>query len=122
MSLIYEQKGQHDEAIEYDLSALHSVYPQLDTAALHSTFKQRGWQAYWIARSSALLSTPEQPCTPYQLALDDLRINRLDKAFASFNRALDQHCYAMALLRVDPLLDPVRHDPRYTALLARIHQ
>lgn len=121
-SLIYEQKGQHDEAVEYDLAALHSVYPQLDTAVLRSRFKQQGWQAYWLARSSALLSTPEQPCTSYQLALDDLRTNRLDKAFVSFNRALDQHCYAMALLRVDPLLDSVRHDPRYTALLTRLHQ
>lgn len=121
MSLIYEQKGQHDEAIEYDLAALHSVYPQLDPAALRSTFQQRGWQAYWLARSSALLSTPPQPCTQYQLALDDLRTNRLDKAFVSFNGALDQHCYSMALLRVDPILDPVRRDPRYTALLARLH-
>lgn len=98
------------------------VYPRMDTAALRSTFKQRGWQAYWPARSSALLSTPRHPCTPYQLALDNLRTNRLDRAFASLNRALDQHCYAMALLRVDPILDPVRHDPRYTALLTRLHQ
>ena len=121
-SLIYEQKGQHDEAIEYDLAELHSVYPRMNTAALRSTFKQRGWQAYWLARSSALLSTTPQPCTPYQVALDDLRTNRLDQAFASFNRALDLHCYAMALVRVDPILDPVRHDPRYTALLTRLHQ
>jgi hypothetical protein len=69
-----------------------------------------------------LLPTSPQPCTPYEVALDDLRINRLDQAFASFNRALDQHCYSMALLRVDPLLDSVRHDPRYTALLTRLHQ
>ncbi len=122
MSLIYEKKGQRDKAVEYDLAALHSVYSRMDAAALRSTFKQRGWQAYWLARSSALLSTPRQPCTPYQLALDDLRTDRLDKAFASFNRALDQHCYAMALLRVDPLLDPVRRDPRYAALLTRLHQ
>lgn len=121
-SLIYEQKGQHDEAIDHDLAALHSAYPQIDTTALRSTFKQRGWQAYWLARSSALLPTPPQPCTPYQLALDDLRVNRLDQAFGSFNRALDQHCYSMALLRVDPLLDPVRHDPRYVSLLKRMRQ
>lgn len=122
ISLIYEQKGRRDKAIEYDLAALHSVYPGMNTAALRSAFQQRGWQAFWLARSSALLSTPQQPCTLYQLALDDLRANRLDQAFASFNRALDQHCYAMALLRANPILDPVRRDPRYTALLTRLHQ
>ncbi|MGH9585414.1 MAG: winged helix-turn-helix domain-containing protein [Acidobacteriaceae bacterium] len=121
-SLIYEQKGQHDEAIEYDLAQIHTVYPQIDTTALRSAFKQHGWRAYWLDRSSVLVPTPPQPCTPYQLALDDLRTDRLDHAFASFSRALDQHCYSMALLRVDPLLDSVRRDPRYTALLSRLHQ
>jgi TolB-like protein len=122
ISLIYEQKGQHDEAVDHDLAWLQAAYPRIDTTALRSIYKQNGWQAYWLARSSALLPTSPQPCTSYELALDDLRANRLDEAFASFNRALDQHCYAMALLRVDPLLDPVRHDPRYTALLTRLHQ
>ena len=122
ISLIYEQKGEHDEAVDHDLAWLQAAYPRIDTTALRSTYKQNGWQAYWLARSSALLPAPPQPCTPYELALDDLRANRLDQAFVSFNRALDQHCYAMALLRVDPLLDPVRHDPRYTALLSRLHQ
>src|SRR6185437_11739235 len=42
-SLIYEQKGQHDQAVEYDLAQLHSVYPQINTTALRSTFKQHGW-------------------------------------------------------------------------------
>jgi TolB-like protein/Tfp pilus assembly protein PilF len=122
LSLIYEQKGQHDEAIEHDLVAIHSEHPQLDTAPLRTAFRQHGWQAYWRARSSALLSVSRDPCTSYQLAGDDLRTNRIDEAFASFNQALDQHCYSMALLRVDPLLDPVRRDPRYTALLTRLHQ
>lgn len=122
MSLIYERKGDHDQAVGHDLAALRSEQPLLDVAALRSTFKQRGWRAYWLARSSALLSAPPWSCTYYQLALDDLRTNRIDEAFASFNHALDQHCYSMALLRVDPLLDPVRRDPRYTALLARLHQ
>ena len=122
MSLIYEQKGQRDLAIDQDLAALHDDDPGLDTDALRSTYRQHGWQAYWRARSGALLSGPAQPCTGYQAAVADIRTNDVDRAFASFNRALDEHCYSMAFIRVDPLLDPVRHDPRYGALLTRIRQ
>ncbi len=122
MSLIYEQKGQRDETIRHDLSALHEDYPNLDTAVLLAVYRKQGWQPYWRARTHAFLTIPAQSCTSYQVAVDDLRVEDLPHAFASFNRAIDQHCFNMALIRVDPLLDPVRHDPRYIALLTRMHQ
>jgi tetratricopeptide (TPR) repeat protein len=122
MSLIYEQKGQRDLAIHDDLAALQNDNSGVDTGALRSIFEQHGWPAYWRARSAALLSGPAEPCTSYEVAVADVRTNDPDHAFAFFNRALDQHCFLMALLRVDPLLDPVRHDPRYAALVTRIHQ
>ena len=65
---------------------------------------------------------PPASCIGYQVGIDDLRVNDLPNAFDSFNRAIDQHCFNMTLIRVDPLLDPVRGDPRYIALLRRIHQ
>lgn len=122
MSLIFEQKGERDEAVRHDLIALHADQPQLDTAALLAVYRQHGWQPYWRARTRALLTTSANPCTPYEIGVDDLRVNDLDHAFASFQHALDSHCIYMALIRVDPLLDSVRHDPRYAALLTRIHQ
>jgi TolB-like protein/DNA-binding winged helix-turn-helix (wHTH) protein len=122
MSLIYEQKGEHDEAVQHDLIALHEDLPELDTAALLDVYQQQGWQSYWRARTHALLTTSAHPCTAYEIGIDDLRVNELDHAFDSFQHALDSHCFYMALIRVDPLLDPVRHDSRYVALLTRINQ
>jgi TolB-like protein/DNA-binding winged helix-turn-helix (wHTH) protein len=122
LSLIYEQKGQNDNAVQHDLSALHADESQLDTAALLREYRQRGWQSYWRARTQALLATSPRPCTAYEIGLDDLRVKDLDHAFESFQHAIDSHCYSMALIRVDPLLDSVRHDPRYAALLGRIRQ
>jgi TolB-like protein/DNA-binding winged helix-turn-helix (wHTH) protein/Flp pilus assembly protein TadD len=122
LSLVYEQKGMHDQAVDHDLAAVHDDDPAVDVAALRSTYQQHGWQPYWRARTQALLSPPPRSCIAYQVAVDDLRINELDAAFASFNQALDEHCFPMALIRVDPLLDSVRNDPRYAALLTRLHQ
>jgi TolB-like protein/DNA-binding winged helix-turn-helix (wHTH) protein/Flp pilus assembly protein TadD len=121
-SLIYEQKGEHDEAVRHDLAALHAQQSRLDSAALFDLYKRRGWQAYWRARSRALLTATVGPCAAYEVGVDDLRVNDLRDAFNSFQRALDSHCLYMALIRVDPLFDSVRQDSRYTALLNRMNQ
>jgi TolB-like protein/DNA-binding winged helix-turn-helix (wHTH) protein/Tfp pilus assembly protein PilF len=122
VSLIYEQKGEHDEAVQHDLIALRENQPQLDTDALLSVYRQHGWQSYWRGRTRALLATSANPCVVYQIGFDDLRVNELDHAFDSFQHALDNHCFNMALIRVDPLFDSVRYDSRYAALLTRMHQ
>ena len=42
------------------------------------------------------------------------------QAFAYLNRAYDEHSFMLGFLRVDPALDPLRSDPRFNALLARL--
>jgi len=122
MSLIYEQKGQQDEAVRHDVAALQEGYPKLDTAALPEVYRQHGWEAYWRARSRALLTIPATACTGYDIGIDDLRVGELGSAFDSFQHAVDNRCFYMALIRVDPLFDSVRQDPRYTTLLKRMRQ
>ncbi|MGA9585747.1 MAG: tetratricopeptide repeat protein, partial [Terracidiphilus sp.] len=122
VSLIYEQKGNHDEAVRHNVIGLRDEAPQINAAALLVVYQQRGWEAYWRAHSRAFLTTSGGPCTAYQIGVDDLRVNDLDHAFESFQHAIDNHCFSMAFIRVDPLFDSVRHDSRYAALLTRIHQ
>jgi hypothetical protein len=85
-------------------------------------YQQHGWEAYWRARSKILLTTSPEPCRGYEIGVGYLRVNELGPAFDLFNQAVDRHCFYMALIRVDPLFDAVRHDPRYNALLKRIRQ
>ena len=122
VSLIYEQKGQQDLAVQHDLTALRADQPTWDVSALLVEYQRNGWQAYWRARAKALLGSPAGPCTAYEVGIDDVRVGERGQAFEFFNRALDRHCFYMALIQVDPLLDSVRQDPRYAALLRRIHQ
>ncbi len=121
IALVYEQKGQRDQAIQHDLIALHEDHPEIDTRSLLVGYQQHGWKAYWDARSRVLLTASAVPCTAYEIGVDDLRVNEIDHAFEFFNQAVDRHCFYMALIGVDPLLDSVRHDPRYATLLRRLH-
>lgn len=121
LSLSYEQKGDHDKAVQHNLARMHADEPQLDSEALLSVYQQHGWQSYWRAFAHAL-TTSAFPCTIYDIGVDDLRGNDLDHAFESFQHAIDRHCFDITFIRVDPLFDPVRHDPRYTALLRRMNQ
>ena len=121
LSLIYEQRGDRDKAVEHDLIALHSYEPQLDMHGLLHEYQQHGWESYWRARARALIATPGRPCIAYQIGVSDLRVHDLDDAFSSFQRAIGSHCYSMVLIRVDPLFDTVRQDARYGELLKRMH-
>ena len=122
VGLIYEMKGEHDQAMRHDLIALHEDVPRLDIAALRSAYQQHGWQSYWRAHRGALLTISANPCIAYEIGVDDLRVNELGHAFDSFQHAIDHHCFNMALIRADPLFDPVRRDSRYAELLTRMQQ
>jgi serine/threonine-protein kinase len=44
-----------------------------------------------------------------------------NRAFAELNNAIAAKDSGLALLKVDPFLDPIRNDPRYADLLRRLH-
>jgi hypothetical protein len=50
-----------------------------------------------------------------------LRLGDRDRAFFWFNRAVDQRCYCVTWLKVDPLVDDIRTDRRYDDLLRRVY-
>ena len=85
MSLIYEQKGDQDEAVRHDLTALQEAQPKLDTAPLLGAYQKHGWKSYWRARTCSLSSPPRAAPVPRtRFGIDDLRGNELDHAFDSF--------------------------------------
>jgi TolB-like protein len=122
IGLIYEKKGMHDEAVAHYLAALPENWPRLDTASLSSAYKRNGWDAYWRARLEELRPFQEDGvCAPYEMGVAYLRLGDRDQAFSQLNRAIDRHCYRVTWLAVEPILDDLRSDPRYSALLQRLN-
>jgi hypothetical protein len=66
-------------------------------------------------------ATYPKPFTAYEIGVSYLRLGNRGQAFSGLNHAIDQYCYWMKWLKVDPLLDDIRTDPRYQDLLKRVN-
>ena len=58
--------------------------------------------------------------SPYIRALYHLGPGDRDRALAELERAYEERSWLVALLKVDPLLDELRTDPRFQALVSRL--
>ena len=56
-----------------------------------------------------------------QIAWLEINIGDRDGAFKSLEKAREERNSGLLMLQVDPVFDPLRSDPRYHALLARLH-
>ena len=62
----------------------------------------------------------QQPVAPDYLALAHTGLGDIDRAFECLENALEERCWYLAFLKVDPAFAPLRSDPRYSELLTRI--
>ncbi|MBA3961624.1 MAG: winged helix-turn-helix domain-containing protein [Chthoniobacterales bacterium] len=77
------------------------------------------------AKARAILATlksagPERYVPPVNLAVIHLGLGEIDEAFACLERAYAERDVRLSFFRVDPKWDPIRGDPRFVALLARL--
>jgi tetratricopeptide (TPR) repeat protein len=61
-----------------------------------------------------------QYVSPVSLAQAYIGLGDKDQAFAWLNKAFEERDTVMTSLRVEPAFDPIRSDPRFTALLKRM--
>ena len=71
-------------------------------------------------RNLAQLKRQIGASSSYQYAQIRAQLGDTDPAFAELDNAVDAKDPGLILLKVDPFLDPIRGDPRYSALLKRL--
>lgn len=57
---------------------------------------------------------------PYRLAEIYAALGQPDQAFVYLEKAYQAHAMHLCNLKVEPTLDPLRSDPRFTDLLRRV--
>ncbi len=119
-SEIYEMKGLQDKAVASELIEI-SVGDPATADRLRAIYKREGWNAYWEARMKMMLADKNDPCAPYDIGVNFIRIAKPELAFAYFDRAIDRKCWAVSWMMVDPRVDKIRSDARYNDLLKRMN-
>ena len=75
-------------------------------------------------RAEAILSELDETArrqyvSPYQIAVIHVALGELERGFEWLETAFRQQDWQLVLLRIDPRLDPLRADPRFSGLLTR---
>jgi len=117
---ILAMQGKESEAFEYLLKTLSNKTDSRAVDRYKAIYARTGWRAVTVER----IKTSDGETIPgsYSTACLYAQLGDKDKAFAFLEKAFRERSFKIAVLNVDPELDPLRGDPRYTDLVKRIKQ
>jgi serine/threonine-protein kinase len=120
--LSLEQTGAGEDAVQRFTEALRLLgRDPVGLSFLAHGLAMAGRKAEAAARLDELLAMRgERYVSGYDIAVACTGLGRHDDALTWLERGYAERTHWMALLKVDPRLDPLRGDPRFAALLARM--
>ena len=117
LGILLMQEGRLDEAARF-LAEGEQDHPQQLAAVAIMGVRQHKPEA--TARAVKRLTDLYGSAVNYQLAEVHAQMGQVDQAFADLDRAWQYKDPGLVFLRIDAWMEPIRGDPRFTALLKRI--
>jgi tetratricopeptide (TPR) repeat protein len=119
---VYESAGRYEEAIAEFQKARQLEDSAEILAALGCTLGFAGRSSEARAALAELQARARQQyVSPFYFATLYIGLGDRDQAFAWLNKAEAEHAAEMSALKVNPLFDNLRSDPRFTDLLRRVN-
>ncbi len=123
LGLAYEQQGKLKEAeAEFENCLLLSPRNPRCTPALGHVLGKLGRRD---EARKIVESYKQRPQTefrsPYSIALIALGLGEKETALEWLERAFDQHDSSLPYARIDPRFDPLTREPRFAALMTKLH-
>ncbi len=116
----YRQKGMYEEAIAEFQKQIVSRGDPVDTAVLGHAYAVAGKRAEAGKILKELTDLSKDRYVPsYFIALIYVGLNDKDEAFEWLKKSFAERSAGMVFLKVEPMFDPLRSDPRFQELLRR---
>jgi len=113
-----EMQGKDEEAFEWFMRSL--AVQQRDEATIeryNAVYQSSGWRGVLLEREK---DPDEFKTNFFRRAMLNAAIGDKDKAFEDLEKAYEQHFWKVIFIQVEPMLDPLRGDPRLEQLVKRI--
>jgi TolB-like protein/DNA-binding winged helix-turn-helix (wHTH) protein len=132
---VYERTGRVSESVQEFIKAEELLGMSQDRLAeLRKVYRQSGEKGYWRKVLAFCREASEHPrkfastsgygeCDYMQntgVAAVQVRLGEFNAAFESLERGYAEHEAGLMYLKVDPIFDPLRGDPRFQGLLRRV--
>jgi adenylate cyclase len=122
LGLLYEQKGMFAESLAAFEMAVSLSPDDLETVAgLGYAYAIAGRHEDALEIVTRLKQPSQQkPIPSWGIATIYIGLDNKDEAFAWLEKALEDRVSQLVYFQTDPLLDPLRHDPRFELLVQRM--
>ncbi len=122
IALVYTQMGQYEQA----LASLRETDPQVsqpDALTIRGYVYARLGQPDEARRALARLEelSNDRPVSSFHKAVISIGLGEYDRALDLLEQAAEERTWHLAILKVEPVFDPVRGEPRFQALLEKMH-
>jgi serine/threonine protein kinase len=120
LSRSYEMKGDYPSAFEAFMKTQKD--PQ-HIEQLRTAYQTAGWQGVQVKFIELALKEPtiSEPML-YKIAVAFAQLGQKDKAFAYFDKLVEERSWQIITLAIDPQVDPLRGDPRFNKLLKLVRR
>ena len=117
LAQVYLAKGNYAESVEEFAKEQELIGEPQNAVLIRESFARGGWQGFLRAMTGE--SRPSNLAS-YRAATFHAALGEKDKAFAELNKAYENREFFMMLVKVDPRLDSLRTDPRFTELMHKV--
>jgi len=112
-----DASGREDEAFEWFARLLRlDKVDEKDVERFQTIFREAGWLGVLREREKMDANDTNY----FRRAGVNAQIGNLDRAFEFLNKAYEERSAMMPIVKIEPMLDPLRGDPRYAELVRRM--